>query len=126
MFTPMERDYDVYEQELLAVVKALKNWRPHLAAMEQPITVLTDHANLLYWKNPKNVNHHVARWLTTLQDYNFIIKHVPGKIYAATDMLSRPPGVDMGAQDNQDVIVLPERLFICHTVSPPVPWQSSS
>jgi hypothetical protein len=47
-FTPTERNYDVYERELLAVVKALKNWRPHLAATEQPITILTDHANLLY------------------------------------------------------------------------------
>jgi hypothetical protein len=91
-FTPTERNYDVYERELLAVVKALKNWRPHLAATERPITILTDHANLLYWKNPKNVNRRVARWLTTLQDYNFVIKHVPGKIHAAADMLSRPPG----------------------------------
>jgi hypothetical protein len=114
MFTPTERNYDVYERELLAVVKALKNWRPHLAATEQPITILTDHANLLYWKNPKNVNRRVARWLTTLQDYNFIIKHVPGKIHAAADMLLRPPGVDIGALDNQDVVVLPEQLFVRH------------
>ena len=54
------------------------------------------------------------RWLTTLQDYNFIIKHVPRKIHTTADMLSRPPGVDMGAQDNQDVMVLPEKLFIHH------------
>ena len=94
------------------MVKALKNWRPHLAGTETPITVLTDHANLLYWKNPKNVNRRVAQWLTTLQDYNFIIKHVPRKIHAAADMLSRPPGTDTGTQDNQDVIVLPEKLFI--------------
>jgi hypothetical protein len=113
-FTPTERNYDVYERELLAVVKALKNWRPHLAATEHPITILTDHANLLYWKNPKNINRRVARWLTTLQDYNFTIKHVPGKIHAAADMLSRPPGVDMGTLDNQDVVVLPERLFTRH------------
>jgi hypothetical protein len=113
-FTPTERNYDVYERELLAVVKALKNWRPHLAATEQPITILTDHANLLYWKNPKNVNRRVARWLTTLQDYNFVIKHVPGKIHAAADMLSRPPGVDVGTLDNQDVVVLPDKLFVRH------------
>jgi hypothetical protein len=30
-------------------------------------------------------------------------------------MLSRPPGVDMGTQDNQDIVVLPDRLFIHHT-----------
>jgi hypothetical protein len=69
---------------------------------------------LLYWKNPKNVNRRVARWLTTLQDYNFVIKHVPGKIHAAANMLSRPPGVNTRTLDNQDVVVLPDKLFIRH------------
>jgi hypothetical protein len=55
-FTPTERNYDVYQRELLAVVKALKNWRPHLVATKRPITILMDHTNLLYWKNPKNIN----------------------------------------------------------------------
>jgi hypothetical protein len=57
----------------------------------------------------------VARWLTTLQDYNFVLKHVPGKIHAAADMLSRPLGVDTGTQDNQDVVVLPDKLFVSDT-----------
>ena len=51
-FTPTERNYDIYERELLAVIKALDHWRPHLAATEDPVTVLTDHANLTFWKNP--------------------------------------------------------------------------
>jgi len=29
-FTPMERNYDVYERELLAVIEALDHWRIHL------------------------------------------------------------------------------------------------
>ena len=90
-FTPTERNYDIYERELLAVLKALKHWRPHLAATEIPVTVLTDHANLTFWKNPQNVNRRVARWFAFLQDYNLVIKHVPGKLHAAADMLSRPP-----------------------------------
>ena len=55
-FTPTERNYDIYERELLAVIKALEHWRPHLAATEEPVTVLTDHANLTFWKNPRKVN----------------------------------------------------------------------
>ena len=55
-FTPTERNYDIYERELLAVIKALEHWRPHLAATEDPVTVLTDHANLTFWKNPRKVN----------------------------------------------------------------------
>jgi hypothetical protein len=60
-FTPTERNYDIFERELLAVMKALHHWRPHLAATETPVTVLTDHANLNHWKMPKKVNRRVAR-----------------------------------------------------------------
>ena len=111
-FTPTERNYDIYERELLAILKALEHWRPHLAATEIPVTVLTDHANLTFWKNPQKVNRRVARWFATLQDYNLLIKHVPSKLHAAPDMLSRPPGTDKGELDNQDVTLLPPESFI--------------
>ena len=47
-----------------------------------------------------------------LQDYNLKFVHVPGKTHAAADLLSRPPGVDKGEDDNQEVTVLPKTLFI--------------
>ena len=84
-FMPTERNYDIYERELLAILKALEHWRPHLAATKIPVTKLTDHANLTFWKNPKKVNRRVARWFMTLQNYNLLIKHVPGKLHAAPD-----------------------------------------
>ena len=65
-FTPTERNYDIYERELLAVLKALQHWRPHLAVTEIPVIVLTDHANLTFWKNPKTVNRRVAHWFALL------------------------------------------------------------
>src|ERR1700761_8604173 len=106
------RNGDVYERELWAVVAALRHWRAHLAGTIHPVTILTDHANLTYWKEPKKVNRKVAHWFAELQDYNIQIKHVPGKIHAAADMLSRPPGVDKGEHDNEDLTVLPGALFI--------------
>ena len=115
-FTPTERNYDIYERELLAILKALEHWRPHLAATDIPVTVLTDHANLTFWKNPQKVNRRVARWFAMLQDYNLLIKHVPGKLHAAPDMLSCPPGTDKGELDNQDVTLLPPDSFICLTL----------
>ena len=111
-FTPTERNYDIYERELLAVIKALDHWRPHLAATEEPVTVLTDHANLTFWKNPRKVNRRVARWFSFLQDYNLVIKHVPGKLHAGPDMLSRPPNADKGEGDNTDVTLIPSEAFI--------------
>jgi len=56
MFTPMERNYDIYERELLAMMKSLAHWRPYLGWTKEPFTILTDHTNLQYWKSPRNLN----------------------------------------------------------------------
>jgi len=37
MFIQAERNYDIYERELLAVVKALKHWRHHLGGSRFPL-----------------------------------------------------------------------------------------
>jgi hypothetical protein len=56
MFTPIERNYDIYERELLAIMKSLAHWRPYLGWTKEPFTILMDHANLQYWKAPRNLN----------------------------------------------------------------------
>ena len=55
-FTPTERNYDIYNRELLAMMKALYHWRPYLAWTKEPFTILTDHANLMYWKAPRKLD----------------------------------------------------------------------
>jgi len=76
-----------------------------------PFTLITDHANLTFWKHPRKVNRRVTRWFAELQDYWFEIKHVPGKTHTTADFLSRPFVDDKGEQDNEDVVVLPPELF---------------
>ena len=56
------------------------------------------------------------------QDYNLVIKHVPGKIHTAADMLLRPPGVDKGEDDNMDVTLLPEPIFVRLADEPDPEW----
>jgi len=111
-FTPTERNYNIYEHELLAVIKALQNWRPYLAWMPHSFTLITDHANLTFWKHPHKINRCVAQWFAELQDYWFKIKHIPGKTHTTADFLSRPFVDDKGEQDNEDVVVLPPELFV--------------
>ena len=65
MFMPTERNYDIYKREFLGVLKALKCFRPHMAAMEIPVTILTDHANLTHWKATRNVMLDWAWWFCT-------------------------------------------------------------
>ena len=100
-FTPMERNYDIYERELLAVMKSLAHWRPYLGWTKEPFIILTDHTNLQYWKAPRNLNRRTARWHADLQEYDFKIQHIPGKANTPADALSRPPDADQGKDDNQ-------------------------
>jgi hypothetical protein len=45
-FTPTEWNYDTYERELLAMMKALSHWRQYLGWTREPFTIMTNHANL--------------------------------------------------------------------------------
>jgi hypothetical protein len=112
MFTPTEWNYDIYEQELLVIMKSLAHWQPYLGWTKEPFTILTDHANLQYWKAPRNLNQRIARWHADLQEYNYEIQHVPGKANVPANVLSRPPGVDQREKDNWQVTILAPHHFI--------------
>ena len=47
-----------------------------------------------------------------LSGYNIKLKNIPGRENRRADMLSRRPNYDQGEKDNQDVVVLPEEMFI--------------
>jgi RNase H-like domain found in reverse transcriptase len=55
-FTKTERNYNIYDQELLVIMKAITHWHPYLIWMKEPFTILTDHTNLLQWKLPRKLN----------------------------------------------------------------------
>ena len=47
-----------------------------------------------------------------LEEYNIKLQHVPGKNNGRVDALSRRPDYNQGSSDNQNVTVLPDKLFI--------------
>jgi hypothetical protein len=48
-FSPAERNYNIYDRELLAVMRGLATWRHFLQGSPHPIVILTDHKNLTYF-----------------------------------------------------------------------------
>jgi hypothetical protein len=88
--TPNEaaHNYDIYNLELLAIVKALHNWRPLLAGSPHDIWVFSDHMNLQYWRNPQKISRRVARKFLELQEFPIKIHHVKGKSNGQADALS--------------------------------------
>ena len=106
-----QRNYDVYNRELLALVEMCRHWRQYLHQPAHTVKIHTDHANLLYWKNPGEHNRRVARWHAELMEYDFKLSHLAGKKNGHADALSRWPDYDTGEEDNKQLVVLPERLF---------------
>ena len=54
--TPAECNYDIYDKELMAIIKALKEWRPECEGAAYPLKLLTDHKNLEYFMTKKLLN----------------------------------------------------------------------
>jgi len=104
-------NYDIYNLELLAIVMALKNWRPLLVGSPHKIIIYSDHLNLQYWRLPQRISRRVAREVLELSEYDFEIRHLPGRLNGRVDALSRRPGYDQGEDNNKDVIVLPDHVF---------------
>src|SRR5258708_21890956 len=44
-----ERNYEIYDKELLAIIKALKTWRQYLLDAQEQFEIWTDHKNLKYF-----------------------------------------------------------------------------
>ena len=69
-FSPVERNYDIYDRELLMVIRALKEWQHYLTGTEHPVVVITDHKNLEYFKQSQNLTCQQAHWWLFLQEYD--------------------------------------------------------
>jgi hypothetical protein len=114
-FNPAERNYQIYDRELLAIVWALKAWRHYLLGSPFPILVQTDHKNLQYFRDIHDLNRRQARWQSFLSQFELRISHVPGKDLIIPDLLSRRSDHlpdDYVEKDNTAIQLLPDSLFV--------------
>lgn len=114
--TPAECNYEIYDKELLAIVRAFEEWRPELSSVETPIAVFSDHKNLEWFMTTKTLNRRQARWAEFLSEFNFKITYRPGKQGTKPDSLTRrpgdiPEGVDDPRLQHQNQIVLKDHMI---------------
>ncbi|GLB35238.1 putative retrotransposable element tf2 155 kda protein type 1-like [Lyophyllum shimeji] len=88
----VERNYEIHDKEMLAIIRALEEWRHFLEGARHKVEVYTDHKNLQYFLTAKKLNRRQARM---------------GK----PDALLRRPDHGDGSTDNADIVLLKPEFF---------------
>jgi len=86
--SPAECNYEIYDKEMLAIVRCLENWESDLRSVKE-FQVRTDHKNLEYFMTARKLTERQMRWSLTLSKFNFTITYLPGKDNVRADALSR-------------------------------------
>ncbi|KAH0611235.1 uncharacterized protein H6S33_011662 [Morchella sextelata] len=101
--SPAECNYEIYDKELLAIIRSFEEWRPELEGAVHPIAIISDHKNLEYFMSTKQLNRRQARWAEYLSRFNFVIKYRPGKQGGKPDALTRRSGDLPGEGDERQL-----------------------
>ena len=110
-FSAAERNYDIYDWGLLTVIFALSEWKQYLQGTSHPVSILTDHKNLSYLKDPRKLPCCQACWSLFLQDFDIVWRVTPGTQMGPADALSRKDHLDTTA-DNANIPILPDPMVI--------------
>ncbi|GLB45128.1 putative retrotransposable element tf2 155 kda protein type 1-like [Lyophyllum shimeji] len=107
----VERNYEIYDKEMLAIIRALEEWRHFLEGARHKVEIYMDHKNLEYFLTAKKLNRRQARWSLYLANFDFVLHHRPGRSMGKPDALSRWPDHGDGSSDNADIMLLKPEFF---------------
>ena len=89
---PVEYNYEIYNKELLAIIKAFENLRPELEGSSVPVKILTDYKGLEYFQTKRTLTRRQARQAEKLSKFNFVITYRDGKCNIKANALIRQAG----------------------------------
>ena len=87
--SPVECNYEIYDKELMAIVRAFEEWRSKLEGSIYSVDVITNHKNLEYFMSIKQLSRRQARWSEFLSRFNYHIIYRPGKVDDKSNALTR-------------------------------------
>ena len=102
----VEWNYKIHDKEMLAIIRALEEWKHFLEGARHPVEIWTDHKNLEYFMTAKKLNRHQARWSLYLARFDFKLVHCLGHSMEKPDALSQRPDHGKGTSDNKDIVLL--------------------
>jgi hypothetical protein len=87
-FTDVERRWSIYDKKLFAIIYTLEKWQ-HYLRNNILFEVITDNYASTFIQKQQRLSAKQARWVQTLEEFNFKIIHKPGTQNQVADALSR-------------------------------------
>ena len=84
-----KQTWSIYAKEMLAIVEAIRTWRPYLLGMR--FVIQTDHRSLKYFLDQRVAVPEQQKWVAKLLGYDYEILYRPRLENSVTDALSRRP-----------------------------------
>jgi hypothetical protein len=111
VLNPVERNYEIHNTEMLAIIQGLEEWRYYPEGARHPVEIWTNDKNLEYFRVAQKINCRQARWLLYLSCFNFTLHHKPGRSMGKPDALSRQADHGSRQGDNDNLTLLAPALF---------------
>ena len=89
--TRREQNYCTTRKELLTVVFYIRYFRCYLLGNDGPFRLRTDYAAILWLRRIPEPVGQQARSLEILEEFDFSVKHRPGRLHGNADAFSRDP-----------------------------------
>src|SRR5260370_25631088 len=72
-----ERNYEIYDREMLGLIRTLEDWRHFLEGIS--FEVIMDHKNMEWWTTMRDLNRRQARWSLYLSRFDFKVTYRKGE-----------------------------------------------
>jgi reverse transcriptase-like protein/integrase-like protein len=112
-----EWNYNIHDKEMATIVYGFKCGCPYFLGTNYPIAIRTNHKNLQYFCQLQKITGRQARWMEFLQDFNFLLKHIPRHANTIANLLSHRKDLNEG-MDSHTCTLLPLSLFLHQILRP--------
>ncbi len=85
----VECNYEIYDKELMIIVRAFEKWWSELEDSIYSVEMITNHKNLEYFMSIKQLSRRQARWSKFLSRFNYCIAYCFDKIDDKLNALTR-------------------------------------
>ena len=107
-----KQNYEIYDQKLLTIIVAFKQWKHYLKNSFYSIKVLSDHNNFKKLMTKKKLNSKQTRWTQILIVYNFKIFHHSNAKNSTNEPSRRPDYEKISLLNTKLLLTLQNKLTL--------------